>query len=83
VNGRPLTAPYVIEAIGDRATLQARLLESATGLEWFRLVDSLGFRYVSQNVEDMRIPAATLGALRNAEELSDDDGRTDEEGAEP
>ena len=29
VNGRPLTAPYVIEAIGDPGTLQARLLESS------------------------------------------------------
>lgn len=83
VNGRPLTAPYVVEAIGDRATLQARLLESSTGLEWFRLVDALGFRYVSQNVEDMRIPAARLRPLRQAEELTDDDGRTDEEGAKP
>ncbi|MCW2834229.1 MAG: hypothetical protein JWN68_2182 [Nocardioides sp.] len=83
VNGRPLTPPYVIEVIGDRATLQARLLESTSGLEFFGLVDALGFRYVSQNVDDVRIPAARLRPLRHAEEDTDADGRTDEEGAKP
>jgi uncharacterized protein YlxW (UPF0749 family) len=83
VNGRPLTPPYVIEVIGDRASLQARLLESSSGLEWFQLVDALGFRYVAQNVDDVRIPAARLRPLRQAEEDTDADGRTDEEGAKP
>jgi uncharacterized protein YlxW (UPF0749 family) len=83
VNGRPLTPPYVVEAIGDRATLQARLLESSAGLEWFRVVDGLGFRYVPQNVEELQIPAARLRPLRHAEVATDDGGRTDEEGAEP
>lgn len=83
VNGRPLTPPYVIEVIGDRATVQARLLESASGLEFFGLADALGFRYVSQNVDDVRIPAARLRPLRHAEEDADADDRTDEEGAQP
>ena len=83
VNGRPLTPPYVIEAIGDRATLQARLLESSAGLEWFRVANALGFRYVPQNVDEVQIPAARLRPLRNAEEPTDDVGRTDKEGAKP
>ncbi len=83
VNGRPLTPPYEIEAIGDRATLQARFLESSAGLEWFGLVDDLGFGYVPQNVEELRIPAARLRPLRHAEEITDTPGRPDEEGATP
>lgn len=83
VNGRPLTPPYVIEAIGDRATLQARLLESAAGLEWFRVADDLGFGYVPQNVDELRIPAAGFRPLRHAEEISDNLGRPDIGGAKP
>lgn len=83
VNGRPLTPPYVIEAIGDRATLQARLLESSAGLEWFRVADDLGFGYVPHNDEELRIPAARLQPLRYAEEIVDNPGRPDEGGAKP
>ncbi len=83
VNGRPLTPPYVIEAIGDRSTLQARLLESSAGLEWFRVADTYGFGYVPQNVEELRIPAARLVPLRHAEEITDSPGRPDEGGVKP
>ncbi len=82
INGRPLTPPYVVEVIGDRSTLQARLLESTAGLAWFRRVDDYGFRYVPQNVEDVRITAARLKPLRHAE-VVDAGGRADEEGATP
>ena len=80
VNGRPLTPPFVVQAIGDPATLQARLLESSAGLEWFGRVDAYGFDYVPQNVDDLRLPAATLRTLRQAEELTTDAKRPDEEG---
>ena len=84
VNGRPLTPPYVIEAIGNSGTLQARFLESSAGLEWFSVANGLGFSYVPQNVDELRLPAATLRTLRQAEELtSTTDGRSDEEGAKP
>lgn len=84
INGRPLTAPYVIEAIGNPGTLQARLLESSSGLEWFSVVNGLGFSYVPQNVDDLRLPAATLRTLRQAKEITTTaDGRPDEEGAKP
>lgn len=84
INGRPLTPPYVIEAIGNSGTLQARLLESSAGLEWFSVADGLGFSYVPQNVDDLRLPAANLRALRQAEEITTKStGRPDEEGAKP
>lgn len=83
VNGRPLTPPYVIEAIGDRETLQARLLESNAGLAWFRVVNDQGFRYVPQNVDEMVIPAVRLPELRQLGETTDAPGRADEEGAMP
>jgi uncharacterized protein YlxW (UPF0749 family) len=84
INGRPLTPPYVIEAIGDTGTLQARMLESSAGLEWFSVANGLGFSYVPQNVDELRLPAANLRALRQAEEISTKTtGRPDEEGAKP
>jgi uncharacterized protein YlxW (UPF0749 family) len=81
INGRPLTPPYVIEAIGNPGTLQARLLESSAGLEWFSVANGLGFSYVPQNVDDLRLPAANLRPLRQAEESTT--GRPNEEGAKP
>lgn len=84
INGRPLTAPYVIEAVGNPGTLQARLLESSSGLEWFSVANGLGFSYVPQNVDDLRLPAASLRTLRQAQETTTPaDGRPDEEGAKP
>lgn len=72
VNGRPLTAPYVIEAIGDTDTLQARLLESSAGLDFFSVAQALEFEYVAQNVQELRLPAARWRALRRTEPLGGD-----------
>lgn len=70
VNGTPIRAPYVITAIGERATLQSRLAESTQGQEWFALVNGLGFQYSAQNVDDVEVPAARLRRLRAAEAVS-------------
>lgn len=84
INGRPLTPPYVIEAIGDPGSLQARFLESSAGLEWFGVVDTFGFSYVPQNVEELRLPAASLRTLRQAKpDTTATDARLGEEGAVP
>ncbi len=84
INGRPLTPPYEIKAIGDRATLQSRLLESSSGLAWFGIVNGLGFDYVAQNVDDVRLPAANLRSLRHATILTAGTGsRPIDEGAKP
>jgi len=69
VNGRPVNAPYVISVIGDNDTLQARLLQSSQGQAWFALVNSLEFRYTSEIVEDIRLPAAPGPVLRDVIEM--------------
>ncbi|MBS2937978.1 DUF881 domain-containing protein [Nocardioides sp. J2M5] len=84
VNGRPVNAPYVVSAIGDPRTLQARLLQTSEGQEWFALVNGLGFDYRSENVDDMRLPAAPTRDLRGVIELdADPDGQGGGEGSAP
>lgn len=84
VNGRPVNAPYVVQAIGDSRTLQARLLQTSQGQEWFTLVNGLGFLYTPENVDDIRLPAAPERALRDVIELNaDPDGVTEGEGSAP
>ena len=83
VNGRPVNAPYVVQAIGDPRTLQARLLQTSEGQEWFALVNGLDFVYSAENVDDMRLPAAPEPDLRDVIELNaDPDGQT-QEGSAP
>lgn len=84
VNGRPVLAPYVVSAIGDPRTLQARLLETSQGQQWFGLVNGYGFIYEAENVDDIRLPAAPERALRDVIELNaDPDGGPDGEGSTP
>lgn len=85
VNGRPLTSPYVVEAIGDTADLQANLLRSSQGQEWFALVNGLQFSYVPQNVDELRLPPAPLRPLRNVIEgtAADNAGKPQEKEAKP
>lgn len=67
INGKPIRAPYVVTAIGDRATLQARLAETSQGQEWFAHVNGLSWQYSAQNVDDVEVPAAPLRRLRAAD----------------
>ncbi|MCW2735566.1 DUF881 domain-containing protein [Nocardioides sp.] len=84
VNGRPVNAPYVVSVIGDSRTLQARLLQTYEGQEWFALVNGLGFLYTPENVDDIRLPAAPERPLRDVIELNaDPDGVPDGEGSAP
>ena len=84
VNGRPVNAPYVVSVIGDPRTLQARLLQTSQGQEWFALVNGLGFVYTPENVDDIRLPAAPDRILRDVIELNaDPDGGPDGEGSSP
>ena len=61
VNGRPVLAPYVVQAIGDPRSLQARLLGTSQGQTWFLLVNGLDMVYKAENVDDIRLPAAPRG----------------------
>lgn len=84
VNGRPVNAPYVIWAIGDPRTLPARLLETSQGQEWFGLVNFFGFVYSSQNLDDIRLPAAPERPLRDVIEINaDPEGAAEGEGSTP
>ncbi|HEX6151681.1 DUF881 domain-containing protein [Nocardioides sp.] len=58
VNTVPLSPPYVVRAIGDMRTLQANLLETTHGAEFFSLADQLGFVYSVDNASDLELPAA-------------------------
>jgi uncharacterized protein YlxW (UPF0749 family) len=80
VNSQPLTPPYVVEAIGDNASLQSRLLETSQGQSWFGLVNGLNFGYEAENVNMVRLPASTLRPLRDVEEgTSGNPSKTEEE----
>ena len=63
VNSRPLSPPYTVLAIGDTQTLQARLLESTHGQEWFGLVEQLGFEFSMHNEDRLSLPAARMRPL--------------------
>jgi uncharacterized protein YlxW (UPF0749 family) len=65
VNSRAVSPPYTVRAIGDTATLQARLLESTHGQEFYSLVDQLGFSFDVQNEDSLSLPAAPLRPLRS------------------
>lgn len=79
VNGRPVIAPYVVSVIGDNKTLQAKLVQTSEGQEWFALVNGLQLVYSAENVDDIRLPAAPEPDLRDVIELnSDPDGQTAE-----
>ena len=58
VNGVPLTPPYTVLAIGDTRSLQAKLLDSQTGSEFFSLARQLGFGYSIHPVDSIHLPAA-------------------------
>jgi uncharacterized protein YlxW (UPF0749 family) len=83
VNTRPLTAPYVVRAIGDTLTLQADLLNTTHGAEFFSLADQLGFELTVDNEEQLTLPAARRRPLRQVTPAGEGDGLPGiEEGSE-
>ncbi|WP_164519506.1 DUF881 domain-containing protein [Nocardioides ferulae] len=64
LNTDPLTPPYVVRAIGNRDTLQARLLETGPGALFFDAAATFGFRTGMQNVESQTLPAAPTAQLQ-------------------
>ncbi len=74
-------------AVGDTQTLQARLLDSTHGQQWFSLVNQLGFEFDMQNEDSLSLPAAPdkmlrLRAVRAGS--ADDTGKTElQEGGQP
>jgi uncharacterized protein YlxW (UPF0749 family) len=83
VNGRPLAPPYTVLAIGDTRTLQANLLDSTHGSEFYSLARQLQFGYELHNEDSMTLPPAPDRLLRlrhvTAGTAADQDDRLDEE----
>ena len=73
VNSRPLSPPYVVQAIGDPKTLQADLMQTSSGLLFRDIAANLGYSWTMDNVDDMTLPAAPAGGarLRNATDPDD------------
>jgi uncharacterized protein YlxW (UPF0749 family) len=83
VNSRPLTPPYVVEAIGDTSALQSRFLDSSQGQAWFALVNTFDFGYKAENVNNLRLPASTLRTLREVTEGTAGSSSNKDEGGTP
>ncbi len=82
VNTVPLSPPYVVRAIGDDRTLQADLLQTTHGAEFFSLAQQLGFVVDVDNVDELTLPAARQRRLNfvqtgTAEQRADNKGVED------
>lgn len=66
VNVRPLSPPYVVEAIGDPARLQGELLASSNGSLFYSVARSLGFVLEVKNDDNLELPAARVRPMRSA-----------------
>ena len=80
INNRSLSPPYTVLAIGDPDTLQARLMQTTSGLQFKQLVDAFGFPWTMDNVEELTLPAAPprLARLRSAKEGTAAENRAEE-----
>lgn len=67
VNSKPVNPPYTIQAIGDTLSLQADLLDTTHGQQFFDLADDLGFVYSMENENSLTLPAAPGPRLRHVE----------------
>lgn len=78
VNNHSLSPPYVVTAIGNEKTLQADLMESTSGLQFRGTVESFGFPWSMQNVDELLLPAAPprVARLRNAVEGTAEQNQT-------
>lgn len=64
VNFRPLTPPYVVTAIGDPDTLQARFSETSAGQSWVDLATNYGIRFDIESDTELVLPGVPTGRLR-------------------
>jgi len=63
VNYRSLSPPYVIEAIGDPQTLQARFIETPGGQAWLDLQTNFGLRFELDSGDSLTLAAAPAPRL--------------------
>ncbi|MPZ62489.1 MAG: DUF881 domain-containing protein [Propionibacteriales bacterium] len=67
VNTRSLTRPYVIRAIGNPATLPARLAETPGGEAMWELRINAGVRYENEVATEITVPGRSMSRLRYAD----------------
>lgn len=68
INFDSMRGPYVIRAIGNPNTMEARFFETSAGQTLRTLQSQVGMRFETDTVDDMQIPAQGLGQLRFAED---------------
>lgn len=73
VNVRPVTPPYVVEAIGDPDQLAGRLLASTNGALFYSVARALGFALDVDDDEHLELPAARVRPLRSAKTGTSED----------
>jgi uncharacterized protein YlxW (UPF0749 family) len=81
VNSKPVNPPYTVQAIGDTLTLQADLLDTTHGQQFFDLAQDLGFEYDMDDEPTLTLPSAPGPRLRNVE-AGTGDGRSRQQGEE-
>lgn len=69
VNYQSLTPPYVIDAIGNAATLPAQFSRTDSGAAWLDLQQQLGMVFSMTTKSQVTLAAATLPGLRFARVL--------------
>ena len=63
VNYRSLSPPYVVVAVGDPATLEARFIETTAGQTWLDLETNFGLRFDINGVDTLTLPPAPAARL--------------------
>jgi hypothetical protein len=66
VDFRPLTSPYLVQAVGDPKRLRSRFDGSASARRFRGYVKQYGMRYAVRTSGDLRLPAAPAPDLRYA-----------------
>ena len=69
VNYQSLTPPYIVDAIGNPATLPARFASTDSGAAWLDLQQQLGMAFSMTTRSQLALGAATLPTLRFAKVL--------------
>ena len=66
VDLRPLSPPYVVEAVGDPSRLEVRFVDGPSGRRLTTLASLYGIRFEITRAEELELPAAGTPELRAA-----------------
>jgi uncharacterized protein YlxW (UPF0749 family) len=69
IRTQPLKPPYVVLAVGDPNTLQARFAETRSGLQFLNLMRSFHFEFDMDNADSLILPAGRRPELRSAKHV--------------